>query len=174
MADKKPTEETNCPHCGVNIAGAEIPAELQVQFGTTHFLLRVGIIGADDDITTKYYCVDCGGEWPAEAYQPSPEQKELADKHESEIDEAIEKAEMLQRRVATDQISDKIWPTVTLFSNLLDTDLTAIREALLKMTAIEKCRNSNIAIHPSMIIEASRASRLALAIINNLRDELSD
>ena len=55
----------NCPHCGVSLQGAEIPADIREHYGdTTHFSRMIGmeVFGQYDGVL-YYRCPDCGGNW---------------------------------------------------------------------------------------------------------------
>jgi len=58
-------EKDNCPHCGVNLIGAEIPAEDRHCFGkATHFRRNIGIEYPEIyDGILHWRCPDCSGEW---------------------------------------------------------------------------------------------------------------
>ena len=58
-------DKDNCPHCGVNLIGAEIPAEDRQHFGkATHFRRDIGIEYPEIyDGVLHWRCPDCGGEW---------------------------------------------------------------------------------------------------------------
>ena len=52
-----------CPHCGANLIGQEIPKNVQYMFGGAKYGLRViGIERLGDDYVSSYRCPDCGAE----------------------------------------------------------------------------------------------------------------
>ena len=52
-----------CPHCNVDLQGEEIPQEQQHLYGATHFGRKIGIYDYSKDMTVKWLCPDCEGEW---------------------------------------------------------------------------------------------------------------
>jgi hypothetical protein len=54
---------TECPHCGANLIGQEIPKESQHHFGgATNFLRLIGMEYDGDDCISAWRCPDCGAE----------------------------------------------------------------------------------------------------------------
>lgn len=53
-----------CPHCGADLRGDEIPEESRESFGNlTHFSRKIGIYSMWADRVVRYRCPDCGKEW---------------------------------------------------------------------------------------------------------------
>lgn len=51
---------TECPHCGANLVGAEIPLTHREYFGgKTHGSRLIAIYDRDRDRTSHYECPDC-------------------------------------------------------------------------------------------------------------------
>ena len=53
----------NCPHCNKDLQGGPIPKEQQTSYGATHFSNKIGLYDRCKDMTVKWMCPYCKGQW---------------------------------------------------------------------------------------------------------------
>lgn len=67
-------DSTECPHCGSDLRGAEIPKESREAYGgSTHFSRQILVVLLHEDYWRYMRCPDCGAEDEREGLEPPRE-----------------------------------------------------------------------------------------------------